>query len=310
MDKNTGLQNIGNTCYLNSALQLLIKCSVFTKFFIINKFYHSKLNNYKHFLESYSSFNVCNPNNIKIITAQKNIIFHGSDQNDSHEFLITLLDIFENAFIEEFNYIKNKKLGGAVINNSIEIKDFMSKIFDIKLGNITICTNCNHNTMNTVNEKILSLPIKDLNNSSNNQTNYTLGDIFDDFVEDEKLDNDNKWVCDKCHQIVNANKKITILNTPKYFILQLKRFNHGINATKINTLVDIPIELSINDANYKLRSFIVHSGGLNGGHYVSFGLNNNEWFLYNDNAVSLINDINYLNQQLRSAYILLYVKLK
>ena len=42
MDKLCGLNNIGNTCYLNSALQLLINCTVLSKFMLSFNFKSEK----------------------------------------------------------------------------------------------------------------------------------------------------------------------------------------------------------------------------------------------------------------------------
>ena len=61
MDKLCGFNNIGNTCYLNSALQLLINCTVLTKFILSFNFKSDKLNEIKNFLQKYKSSNVISP---------------------------------------------------------------------------------------------------------------------------------------------------------------------------------------------------------------------------------------------------------
>lgn len=300
MDNNSGLQNIGNTCYMNSAIQLFMKCSVLRKFLLINKFYNPKLNNYKNFIESYGKNTIVNPSIIKSMVAKKNSLFMGNDQNDAHEFLISLLDDFNDSLIEEYNYIRDKKIGSALINN-IPMNKLMDKLFNINITNSLTCPKCNNNSITHTNEKILSLPIKDTNN-------YTLIDALNDFMDIEILNDNNKWLCEKCNMYVNGKKELSINDTSKYLIIQLKRFGNNNNTTKINSLIDIPIELKINDDIYILRSFIVHSGGLNGGHYISLGKVLDKWYLYNDSSVSEINDTITLNNYLRSAYILQYVK--
>ena len=102
MDKLCGFNNIGNTCYLNSALQLLINCTVLTKFISSFNFKSEKLNEIKNFLQKYKSSNVISPIDIKNIVAQKDEKFAGFNQNDSHEFLILLLEIIENELKKEY----------------------------------------------------------------------------------------------------------------------------------------------------------------------------------------------------------------
>ena len=48
---------------------------------------------YKKFLVDYLSNNVITPNTVKQMVSDENSIFAGFQQQDAHEFLITLIDI-------------------------------------------------------------------------------------------------------------------------------------------------------------------------------------------------------------------------
>jgi ubiquitin C-terminal hydrolase len=82
-----GIKNIGNSCYLNSALQLLLNTNMTSD----NTTYNEFVNNYK-----YGKGNVINPINIKNIVSKVNPMFNNNNQHDSFEFLVFLLDIINN----------------------------------------------------------------------------------------------------------------------------------------------------------------------------------------------------------------------
>lgn len=303
MNKQSGLTNIGNTCYLNSALQLFIRCSVLTKFILSNNFYHHNLNTYKNFIQLYQSNNVVTPAPIKQIVAQKNPQFSGTSQNDSHEFLITLIDLLDSALNEEFEYIKRRNLGTAMLESGLLMNQILSKLFESKIVSTLICPKCKNVSKTSNMEKMLSLPLP------TNEANISLIDCFNYFLQSEKLNDQNMWNCDACKKEVNATKKITIPSSPKYLFIQLKRFHFGKNSSKINNPVEIPMEWLLNENKYLLRGFIVHSGGSNGGHYVSYCMDIDKWYLFNDGSVSQVNDEEIIKCA-RTSYILLYVKTK
>jgi ubiquitin carboxyl-terminal hydrolase 22/27/51 len=56
--------------------------------------------------------------------------------------------------------------------------------------------------------------------------------------------------------------------------------------------------------NYHLSSVIVHKGQMDTGHYVNYTREGNEWFLFDDSKVTMVNESEVL---LAEAYILVYI---
>ena len=114
----TGLINIGNTCFMNSALQCLSNCYELTKYFLLD-FYENDINIknklgtgghvvmvYRKLLEDLwrDEQDYINPSYFKKIFAHFVHRFSGYAQQDSNEFLIYLLDKIH----EDLNSITEK----------------------------------------------------------------------------------------------------------------------------------------------------------------------------------------------------------
>jgi ubiquitin carboxyl-terminal hydrolase 4/11/15 len=156
-------------------------------------------------------------------------------------------------------------------------------------------------------------------NINNNKHNLDIYEAINKFLEKEKLNKDNAWYCNVCKEHKEAIKKIDIYKTPKYLIVQLKRFKMSCgyymmnNNQKIETFVDFPIngfDLSkyvIGDKGngiYDLYGIVNHYGNLEMGHYVAVCKNGNKWWEFNDECVKCISDESDIVT--RAAYLLFY----
>lgn len=296
MDNLVGLNNLGNTCYLNSALQILVNCTVLTKIILSQSFNSDIINKYKDFLIEYKNTpngGSISPNLIKNLVGSKNKKFLNFNQHDSHEFLINFMELLEDEFKKEYKESKLNILG-------IKLGDLMSNIFDTTVSSIIYSEETGEKSKNRTGEKILSLPIP-----NNEIINFE--DCIELYTKIEKLTDDSKWFSEKENKKVDAYKRLYLKDVPKYLLVQLKRFTFFSNSNKNSKEVLVPLNLKIKNYNYELRGIIFHIGGASGGHYISLIKLNKKWFTCNDNLISEIENINnFLNR----GYTYLFVKQK
>ena len=150
---------------------------------------------------------------------------------------------------------------------------------------------------------------------------YNLSDCFKLFCEEELLQNDNLWYCNKCKRQHSAKKQIRLYKLPLYLIIQLKKFESNPNMfntssnEKKETFIKYPIKnLNLSDytenpdeknESYDLYAVINHHGKMTQGHYTCICKISDKWFLFNDDKYFQINSpIN------KDAYLLFYKKNK
>jgi ubiquitin C-terminal hydrolase len=494
MNKLVGLNNIGNTCYMNSIIQILSNTPDINTFFLNNKYLEILYNKFNEsniekigiIFDQQLSFHFGKvikllhsndisfaPIDFKRIFGKKIEIFQGSEQQDSQEAFICIIDTIHNELELPINInIKNKEkeiyiLSDEYNGDDLEIKALRSFLREIKKSSIfkevfqglqhsnISCPKCDNisNTFDPIlhftlsfpekldtnlqkeniskkNKSLVTIPLEmnknskqnnitkkwyknfnsksntfsidsdssdefisydDLNNddyiididedtnyipnfmNSNNsitknnlseiETNYIelmneyeskqipiesnenkelqLYDLFDNFIQTEILDDNNKWYCSFCKDHVNAKKSMNIWYLPEILVIHLKRFERSFNGysiinKKITDKVIFPDELMLDkyiddkspmkgkNIKYELYAINNHqsnifskfndkekihvkqitSSGIDVGHYYSYVKVNNKWYEFNDEIVKEIKEIVTEN-----AYLLFY-KLK
>jgi len=270
-----GIYNIGNSCYLNSALQMLFNSNDFIDI--------SNGTIFENIINNYKSSKIFNPGEIKAIVAKNNKMFNNTNQQDSFEFMIYLFDVLDKILGSTTNY-NNLLYNKFGINITTNIKCKMA--------------NCNKDSNTNITELFLELPITNALDLSDSYRNYKSMTILQD---------DNAYYCDICKQKVIARKNTITSKWPDNLIIVFKRFDYQMR--KDNRNINIPLTWR---HGYKLKGAIIHMGSFGGGHYIYFGHNDNQdnnWFIANDTNISSISNINdFMSSNGATSYILYYYK--
>lgn len=311
----SGLANLGNTCFLNSCMQVLSHTYELNLFLDLET-YKKRLNN------KYDSVLLIEWDELRKILWKENCIvspgkfvktvqklakikeielFTGYDQNDLPEFLIFVIDSFHNSLAREVTMsihgTPENDLDKIALLCFEKIKQMYSKdyseiwnmFYGIQISQLISVESNEPMSMTPEPFFIINLPIPENNKSP------TLLDCFNLYTDDEILDGDNCVLNEKIGKKEAARKNLMFWSLPTILVIDIKRFN--ISNRKNQILVDFPInnlDLSKYVMGYNKESYIYdlygvcnHSGSALGGHYTSFVKNaNNKWYHYNDTNVS------------------------
>jgi ubiquitin carboxyl-terminal hydrolase 8 len=317
----TGIENLGNTCFLNSCLQILnhtyelheILDKISDKNIKNNLLDSNILNEWNDLRRTMWSGNgVVSPNkfvnNVHEIASKKGReIFTGWAQNDMPEFLLFMIDCMHNSLSRSISMRingdkKNKRDELAVecysMLKGVYSKEY-SEIMDLFFGiYISIITRKDGNKNISIKPEqyfILDLPIFDETTKASN-----IYDCFDLFIKAELLEGENGLKNENSGLNEDVKKEMCFWNFPKILTISLKRFTpNGIN--KLNTNILFPIDdldlskyvKGYNPSSYKYELYGVcnHMGGVMGGHYTAFVKHaDNSWIHFNDNSVEVVDD--------------------
>ncbi|XP_073047902.1 ubiquitin carboxyl-terminal hydrolase 4-like isoform X2 [Primulina eburnea] len=184
------------------------------------------------------------------------------------------------------------------------------------LTNETKCLRCE--TVTARDETFLDLSLDIEQNSS-------ITSCLKNFSSTETLNAEDKFFCDKCCSLQEAQKRMKIKKPPHILVIHLKRFKYMEQLNrhkKLSYRVVFPLELKLIctmddvDSEYSLFAVVVHVGsGPNHGHYVSLVKSHSHWLLFDDETVEMIEEsaiqtyfgsANEYATNIDNGYILLY----
>lgn len=313
----TGLQNLGNTCFMNSVLQCLSHTYEFNEY-LDTEDYKKKINRKPDSLVLmewdklrkmiWQENCTISPGGFftairKVARIKDKDLFTGFAQNDLPEFLTFLLDCFHESILREVDMKINGEIKNETDKLANECFTMMQNMYKKEYSEmLKMFYGIHVSKIETESGKYINSspePFLMLDLAIPNKSKPTLMDCMESYTEDEILTGDNKVFNEETNEKEDAIKQIRFWSLSDILIITLKRFSN--TGTKNNVNVDFPIEdldltkfiIGYNKDSYKYELYGIcnHTGGVLGGHYTSYVKNsNNKWYHFNDQSVDEIDE--------------------
>lgn len=335
----TGLANLGNTCFINSCIQVLSHTNELNSF--LDGDYKAKLSAYRDKKYLVDSRLVIEYDKLRRLMWSQNCkispvaflrsiqqtarqkgkdIFTGYAQNDLPEFLLFIIDTFHNGLHREVEMnikgsIKNKQdematkcLKMYMNMYGKEYSEILELFYAIHVSKIKKISSDEVLSVTPEPFFIMDIPLPE------NKNELTLIECIDLYCNGEVLEGENGWYNEKTKEKEDVVKKISFWNLPKILVIDLKRFTF--NGKKRQNPIDLELDnldLSKYVDGYDKESYVYelygvcnHSGGTLGGHYTSLvRAKDRKWYLFNDTEVK---EVGFDGKNNSSGYCLFYRK--
>lgn len=294
-----GLQNLGNTCYVNAVLQCLTYTPPLASSVLSQQ--HRQTCGKQTFcmlcaLQAHMTRALCHPGDVIRPLPGLLAAFHTHQQEDAHEFLMFTLGAMQQACLPEDKPSDPQSEDATLIR----------QIFGGYWRSQIQCLHC---------QGISSTMDPYLDISLDIEAAQSVSQALEQLVKPEKLDGENAYHCNTCLGKVPASKTLTLHTPSKVLILVLKRFS-DFTGNKMAKDMHYPERLDMQPylceqragpLVYVLYAVLVHAGwSCHSGHYFCFvKAGNGQWYKMDDAKVTACDATCALSQH---AYVLFYIQ--
>ena len=302
---SVGIENLGNTCFINSVLQCLAYSPPLALYLQSKEHRPScearaqqkfcalcAMEDWVDLLLKTSSDYFVRPvdiiNNLRILGP-----FQRGQQDDANDFLYALMEHMQKGLI-----------GSGKITIDEENTSLLHQLFGGYKCHQMQCQSCNVVTPLKNFEYFLTLTLPLVGKLS------SLEQMMLDFFRSQPVEG---WKCGKCGSVDSGMENSCLYRTHPLMVLQLMRFDE--RSAKINVPVAFRGEMSVRPflhpsvvekvaTDYDLYGVVVHFGNhLSLGHYVAFVRDRDRWFLCDDRNITEVSPGVVFGQM---AYLLFY----
>ncbi|CCK68679.1 uncharacterized protein KNAG_0B02370 [Huiozyma naganishii CBS 8797] len=279
----------------------------------ISNLYHGLKDIFESITENNALTGVVSPVNFIDILKRENILFNTMMHQDAHEFLNFLFND-----LSDFTDNYNRKLADTRdVPNQLR-SNFINDLFQGTQTSKVRCLTCDSVTSHD--ERFLDFPIE-LEDSKDAATD--IQEQLREFCQTELLHGANKFYCNECCGLQEAQRVVGLKKLPRILALHLKRFKYSeAQNTNIKLFNKITYPLFLEVASkfdpsvskkYELTGVVLHmGGGPQHGHYVSVCKTDNfGWLFFDDETVETLDEPQVLNftgdtTTSTTAYVLFY----
>ncbi|XP_009678104.2 ubl carboxyl-terminal hydrolase 18 isoform X1 [Struthio camelus] len=319
-NKAIGLYNIGQTCCLNSLLQVFLMNTHFTG--ILRRITVPPSDSQKRRSVPYQMLLLLE----QMQHGKQKAVYPRALAYCLLEHRMKLFVQYDAAqlFLTLWNLVKKQM-------RNPELTEKLSDLYTIWVQEYMVCQECSFETKR--NSNMITLPLSMLDSSSH--LLKTLEDCLQYFFYPEELTGHNMCFCEHCGKKTPFLQSMKLAHLPQTLILHLKRFCFRKSASihKLCHYLPFPQDLDFNavltteqcqaDASekaawqYELFAVVAHSGSTDCGHYCAYirSLTEHKWYCFDDSEVCQVlwDDVRctYGHSDLhwgQTAYLLVYMR--
>jgi len=269
------IQNVGNTCYLSTALQCLFHTNIldrFVKITNVSKQTHKPF--VYEYIELHSRVRIhdelsADPSAFYEHVRNLYPFFDNSEQHDAHEAMQVILDLLSTQThplsTTTFEHTDNLP---ALKSWSIKQFNIVDEIFKVQFQTNITCSHCKYQIINY-------------------QCEYGL--FTTDLYNLKQTIDLPGYVCDNCTSVDRCYKHVCIYHFPPCLLL----YAEDSQTTQTESMnLELSDQLLIDsDKEYGLYAVCNHHPFLNGGHYTSFVKKDSDWcFKDDDSSISIVGE--------------------